>query len=110
MVSDRYVPRRFAIDDQLFGKERLIKWKSEHRLHGSELDQRRASQMQHFAAFAIREALRQSSLYYSIAEYARAVDVSERRMSAVLRGDVVMRIEDLAAAERVLKIQDWTGR
>jgi len=105
MVSDRYVPRRFAIDDQLFGKERVIKWKSTENLDDLEVGQRRAAQIQHHAALAIRAALNRSARYHSVADYARAVDVSERRMAELLRGDIVMRLEDIAVAERVLKIR-----
>ena len=105
MADSRYVPRLFAIDDQLFGKQRVIKWKPSGNSIDSELDQSRAAQMQHGVAFAIHAALRQSARYHSVADYARAVDVSERRMAELLRGDIVMRLEDLATAERVLKIR-----
>lgn len=105
MANSRYVPRWFAFDDQLFGKERAIKWKPDTNLGDLELDQRRAAQMQHNVAFAIRAALGQSARYHSMADYARAADVSERRMTDLLRGDVVMRLEDIATAERVLKIR-----
>ena len=109
MANSRYIPRWFAFDDQLFGKERAIKWKSGGNLEDSELDQRHAAQMQHSVAFAIRETLKRSARYHSMADYARAVDVSERRMTDLLRGDVVMRLEDIAAAERVLKIRFLSG-
>lgn len=108
MANDRYVPRRFAIDDQLFGKERVIKWRPQGEFDGLELDRWRASRMQHLAACIIREVVGQSARYFSIADYARAADVSERRMASMLRGEVVMRLEDLATAERLLKVT-WIG-
>jgi len=110
VASDRYVPRAFAIDDQLFGKQRVIKWRPSDGYTDQERDQLRGSQLQHLVSNVIREALARSTRLHSAADYARAVDVSERRMGALLRGDVVMRLEDIAAAERVLKVTFFDGR
>jgi len=94
IVSDpRYRPRRYTSEPSVFGKAATIAWLPAP--SGSE-DQHLAAKMQHFWARAIAtEAKRRHG---SIKGYAQAVGVDYQRLTKILRGEAVMRLEDIASA------------
>ena len=99
MSDPRFTPRRYTTDPDLFGKARVIGWQSELRsVH--EQDRLAAAQMQHHYAFEIRRRAREK--YKSMNQYAQTCGVSYDRLAKVLRGDAIMRLEDIAQAERLL--------
>jgi len=93
MSDPRYRPRRYSAEPSVFGKARAIAWLPVP--PGSE-DQHLAAQMQHVYAVAI--ATEAKSRYGSLKGYARAVDVDYQRLAKILRGEAVMRLEDIASA------------
>jgi hypothetical protein len=77
-----------------------LQWKKAEILTESELDQLGAAQLQHEYAYRIREALLSSG--QTAKEFAEAHELDNTRFGRVLRGDVLMRFEDVANAERNL--------
>lgn len=99
MSDPRFTPRRYTTDPDLFGKARVVGWQNDLRsVH--EQDRLAAAQMQHDYAFEIRRRVREQ--YKSMNQYAQAFGVSYDRLAKVMRGDAIMRLEDIAQAERLL--------
>ena len=101
MSAPRFQPRRYTDEPQVFGKARNITW----RVAGSDHDatQLVASQMQHDYAVAIRYAIADSP-YRTVKGYAQATGADYQRLSKVLRGEAIMRLEDIADAHRHLGV------
>lgn len=100
MSDPRFRPRQLAApqDRQNFGKVAEISW-----LHGaseSEASQIDAARLQHTLALTITGRLRERG--YSIRTYADLAGVGYDRMAKVLRGEALMRLEDVSDAERLL--------
>lgn len=99
MSGDRYVPRSFSLEPEGFGKVRAIRWKPMSDLTP---DQQAASRMQHLLAVTIRVAIAQQ--HRTVRNYCDATGVSYQRLTAILRGSSVMRLDDIASARRHLRI------
>lgn len=100
MSDPRFQPRLMAVpkDRPYFGKVAGISW-----LEGSTaLDEKRiaTARLQH--AFAVRITDRLRDKGHNVRSYAKLAGVSYDRMAKVLRGEALMRLEDLADAERLL--------
>jgi hypothetical protein len=101
MPDHRYVPRSFFVNDIDFGlpgSELLWKPKANWQGDATE-DQARASSIQHRVAQAINERVSQD--YRSRREFAATVGMDYERLGRVLRGEYVMRLEEIGLAERV---------
>ena len=101
MTDSRYVPRSFAVNPTEFGQKSSIEWVPDLDLSNKALDWLKASQVQHGFARQIRLAIGAS--YDSVQEFADVNELDYRRLSRVLRGEAIMRLDDLAAIERTLK-------
>jgi hypothetical protein len=102
MPTRRYVPRSFFVNDLDFGvpdKELKIKPASAWR-PGSTEDYARASSMQHHIAQAMNERI--EVLYPTRKAFAEGARLDYERLGRVLRGEYVMRLEDIGMAERLL--------
>jgi len=102
MSDSRYVPRAFAVTPAEFGQKSNIEWVSDADLPNKELDWLRASQLQHGFAHQIRVAIGRD--FESVQEFADVNELDYRRLSRVLRGEAIMRLEDLATIERTLSM------
>lgn len=102
MTVKRYEPRSFAVDFHDFGSVRKIRWKAEASLSGAELDYLLASQLQHAYAVRINEQI--AKLHGTMREYANATGHNYQRLGRMLRGEIVMRLDDISNAERHLGI------
>jgi hypothetical protein len=100
MPTPRYVPRSFCVTPSRFGSIERPEWRTGDQTSFLISDQLGASQLQHKCAFAIRQ--RAMERFGSITEFASVAGVNGVRMGRVLRGEIVMKLEDLATAERVL--------
>jgi len=100
MSDSRYVPRSFAVTPTEFGQKSGIEWVPDTDLPNKELDWLRASQLQHGFSRQIRLAIGRD--YESVQEFADVNELDYRRLSRMLRGEAIMRLEDLAAIERTL--------
>ncbi|MEY9777205.1 hypothetical protein [Arthrobacter sp. MW3 TE3886] len=100
MSDPRFHPRKMAAppDRQNFGKVAEISWlKGTTELEVSRIE---AARLQHALALKITSRLRDRG--YSIRSYAELAGIGYDRMAKVLRGDAVMRLEDVSDAERLL--------
>lgn len=98
MTNPRFRPREYLRDPILFGRSEAAVWvEPTSNEEGARL---RAAQLQHQYARRIKIRLRATGL--TIGDFAQAVGGSADRTAKVLRGEVIMRIEDLSEAEFVL--------
>lgn len=95
------------VEPEVFGRA-VVTWKPLARGASEDVrDQLQASKTQHSVVLAMRRIIRQRNL--SVLGYADLNDINYQRLSAVLRGQQVMRLEDIANAERNLGLapEDW---
>jgi len=107
LSDSRYVPRSFAVTPTDFGQKSTIEWVSDADLPNKEIDWLRASQLQHGFARQIRLAIGRE--FESVQEFADVNELDYRRLSRVLRGEAIMRLEELAAVERILTLSVLAG-
>lgn len=104
MSAPRYRPASYTSEPQLFGKALTLDWPElDPAASSSTQDQARASLRQHHMAFRIQDAVRRQ--HGSVQEYASVYGINYQRLTGMLRGVVVMRLEDVANAERNLGIK-----
>ena len=100
MSDPRFQPRLMAAprDRPYFGKVAGISWLE----GGTALEEKRiaTARLQHAFAVKITDRLRDRG--HNVRSYAKLAGVSYDRMAKVLRGEALMRLEDLADAERLL--------
>lgn len=100
MSNPRFRPRDFISDKIGFGLKSRPFWiKVYDPQQQRQLD---AARMQHEWARLIWQALDRRDI--ELAEYARAAGDTSDRLERVLRGQVIMRLEDVATARRLLQI------
>lgn len=102
MSDPRFQPRLMAVpaDRPYFGKVARISWLE----GGTETEEKwiATARLQHALAVKITGTLR--DLGYNVRSYAKLAGVSYDRMAKVLRGEALMRLEDIADAERLLDL------
>ncbi|QEE62450.1 hypothetical protein FVA74_13365 [Salinibacterium sp. dk2585] len=103
MADFRYSPRSFTLDPLDFGKRADIRWRSTEEFDDREVDQLVASRFQHQCAVEVRARIAQR--YPSLSEFADLAGLKYERLARVLRGEVIMRLEDVAMAQRLLGFQ-----
>ncbi len=100
LVSDpRFKPRSFTLDPRGFGKVAQLRWRET----GDAGEETRAitARVQHDFAYAITEAVTRSP-YRTVKAYAQATGTDYQRLTKILRGEAIMRLEDIADAHRHL--------
>ncbi|WP_168626986.1 hypothetical protein [Cryobacterium sp. BB307] len=97
MSEPRYRPRDYCLDWHGFGKALHVRWRP---LTGAEASRIAAARMQHLWAVRIRERARAERIPLKM--YAERVGTSYDRLLKLLRGDLIMRLEDVGMAELVL--------
>lgn len=100
MSAPRFRPRWYTPDPKLFGKAPVIRWNDA--VTDQQATQVVASRIQHDYASAIRAAADQQ--HGNLKAYAEATDADYQRLTRVLRGDAIMRLEDIADAHRHLGV------
>jgi hypothetical protein len=108
--SPRYRPKSYSLDPESYGKG-PVAWRGlSPSASEDEKDQLGASLRQHAIARAIR-AFAQSR-HGSVRKYADVNNINYQRLTGVLRGDLILRLEDIANAERNLglSVEDWAGQ
>lgn len=93
MPSPRYVPRNFATHPAEFGQEWKIEWVQP--AAGNEAAAVGA-RLQHGIAWYTRKAIRRSRDHQSLRSFADANGINYTRLTAMLRGEIVMRLDDAA--------------
>lgn len=102
MSDNRYVPRSFFKNDLDFGKpdtmlvmKDRVDWPV-----GTTEDQARAARLQHLVAQVMLTQI--SARYPSQQAFAAEIGMKPARFGRIVRGDNVMRLEDIGTAERLL--------
>lgn len=99
MSSPRYEPRKYALNPDEFGMYAGATWRAPS--NNEERDRSEAARLQHMYAYVIRKKAR--TKFRTVRGYADACGVSYDRMTKVLRGEAIMRFEDVAQAQRILE-------
>lgn len=100
MTNVRYEPREFSSEPWAFGIARTILWVEVSQDDVRELAQLRASQIQHSVSYEIR--CRYKDRYSTLGDLARGIGTDPLRLSRLMKGRQVMRIEDIASIERAI--------
>lgn len=103
MSDPRFVAAFWCADGpSVFGNKEKIDWKWDAATTDDGLDQLRVAQVHHDLVCRLRSALR--SRHWTIDDYAREVGYSRDRMGKLMRGTAVLRLEDIAAMERLFEL------
>lgn len=104
MTDHRYVPRDFLVQPELFGEPGVaVRWHPKP-AGAPEIDRFLASAIQHSFAARIRAAVKESTRYSSVRDFAKQEGFRYASLSEILRGSGVMRLDHVAAARRTLGI------
>jgi predicted outer membrane protein len=106
MTTPRFEPRSFCQVPENFGRFPL-KWMVLPASNEEANDQLGAAKIQHEVAWRMRSAIAGSE-HRTVQKYARAVGADPTRMGRMLRGTIVMRVEDMISAQRHLGIPIWS--
>ena len=99
MTNPRYRPRDYCLEPELFGKRFELTWRAVEERENARLA---AAQLQNRYAVFIRHQVRTQKKTLEV--YAITADISYDRLMKMLRGDVIMRLEDLGMAHYLLKL------
>ncbi|MEV0572779.1 hypothetical protein AB0H79_09725 [Micrococcus luteus] len=94
------MPRSWARRPELFGRRVDVEWGEA--AAAAELAELDAARRQNVITVAIRRALDEQG--WTIRWYAQQVGCSYDRMTRLLRGEIVMRLQDITDAERILRV------
>ena len=98
MSDPRYVPRSWARQPEQFGRRADISWREPATgVERSELD---AARRQNAITVLIRRALDEQG--HTVRGYAEQTGYGYDRMTKLLRGEIIMRLQDITDAERIL--------
>ena len=97
MSDPRYRPRDFCVRPERFGQVGDVDWKP---AATPDAIRHRAAQMQHEWSKKIRRRMGEEGV--SMKSFARRSGMSYDRVAKILRGDTIMRLEDIAAAQLIL--------
>lgn len=103
MPNPRYVPRLLSLEPLDFGQKPGLLWWDEDDLLAGEVDYLGAAKLQHEFALLVSERIR--GQFKSVTHYASFAGVNYPRLARILRGDVILRLEDVASAQRVLQFR-----
>ncbi|WP_105035168.1 hypothetical protein [Cryobacterium aureum] len=98
MSDPRFKPRAYTTEPNAFGKAASLGWITP--VTEAEDDLCRAAQLQHTYAVRINRRLR--DIHKTVRDYSQMTGIGYDRLAKVLRGDAIMRLEDIAQAERLL--------
>ncbi|GAB2456493.1 hypothetical protein HD599_003249 [Conyzicola lurida] len=100
MSDSKYVPRDFCTDPSMFGRRGGRPQWREDLTSSTDLDQLAASQAQHRYAQQIRAFIK--GRFRTVRNYSDMNELNYARISRMLRGEIVMTLVDVVAAERML--------
>jgi ribosome-binding protein aMBF1 (putative translation factor) len=103
-MSSRFTPAWWcAVDPRDFGAREQIEWKWDQARTDAEIDQLRIAQVHHDVIVRFRAALRERQ--WTQQDYADEVGYTRDRIGKVVRGTALLRLEDLAAMERLFEVR-----
>ena len=95
VTNSKYAPRDSTFEPQGFGRVEQIRWKTG--TLPTEKARAGAAQMQHVYALRIRQRI--DARNWSAAQYAQLAGTSYDRLMKLLRGEIILRLEDIAMAD-----------
>jgi hypothetical protein len=102
VTDTRFRPRAYCDPSGCFGTKRPVTWRTEAKLSVAEVDQREAAKIQDKLARALRASLAADKV--TVVEYADKVGIDPTRLGRILRGDVIIRLEEIVNTERNLRL------
>jgi hypothetical protein len=99
----RYVPRSYTLDYHDFGKKESVRWLDEADLDDLELDRLGGAKLQHVMAVDMNQRI--ARRFLSLRHYAEHTGQKYERLARMLRGEIVMRLDDVANANRHLDLE-----
>ncbi|MBB5633121.1 ribosome-binding protein aMBF1 (putative translation factor) [Cryobacterium mesophilum] len=103
MTTARFRPRDCARTPAAFGYSREIRWADESGASDDRLDQIGTAKLQHEFAYRIRDALAARDL--TVKDFAEMEGQDYFRWRRLLRGEIIMRLEDVTRVERSLELR-----
>jgi len=105
MPDNRYVPRKFFKNDLDFGTPdvKLVLKERTDWPAGATEDQARAAHLQHQVAQVMLTQI--TARYPSIQAFAAEIGMKPARFGRMVRGDNIMRLEDIGTAQRLLGLE-----
>jgi hypothetical protein len=109
MTNPRYRPRDYCLEPELFGKRFELTWceveaRENARLAAAQLQNRYAVLIRHLVRTKYKPLDHKPPKPNPLKIYAIAAGISYDRLMKMLRGDVIMRVEDLGMAHYLLKL------
>ena len=92
------MPRNLSDEPGSFGQAEVLRWKSGESV--GDATRIRAAKLQHFYSIRIRQRIKDKRL--TAKQFASESGISYDRLMKVLRGEMIMRLEDIAAADLIL--------
>lgn len=100
MTAPRFVPRSYALSPKDFGASSQIRWRHVDQLGSGDSINLRVAQIHHVLALRIRNAVAASSR--TVMELADGMGMNHLRLGRLLRGEIVLRFEDVALIDDAL--------
>jgi hypothetical protein len=97
VTAPRYVPNQYCRPSDDFGKRLHLGWRSERDMSASELDQLHGAILHHVIVYSARRAMTMTAI-----KLADEMGLTESRLGRLLRGDIIMRLEDVVSLRRHL--------
>jgi len=107
MSNPRFVPRSYCVTPGSFGSGHEVRWVIRGVQSESARDQLGAAQWQHHCVVQMRAALKEDG--QTVEDHARTVGVNPELLRSILRGDILMRVEDWINARRTLNLPRPAG-
>jgi hypothetical protein len=105
MTNPRYRPRDYCLEPELFGKRFELTWREAEERDNAQLA---AAQLQHEYACFIRKWTRDNG--ESLTTYATRAKTKYDRLVKVLRGEAIMRLDDIGMAHFIFNQDIRLGR
>ena len=107
MTSPRFEPRAYCAVPEHFGRYNTG-WRVPASNNSEAMDQLGAAKIQHQVAWLMRRAIT-GGKHRTIDTYSRSIGADPSRIGRMLRGTIVMRVEDMVSAQRNLGISIWAA-
>lgn len=104
MTDPRFYPRKYCEPPEHFGTARIVTWPDDAGMSASVRDQLGAAKLQHKYARWVRDLLEGDHM--TVETFANIIDMNYTRLGRILRGDIVMRVEDIVNFDRNLKLRN----
>lgn len=101
MGAPRFEPRKYCSTPELFGRYGELEWPAVS--DGERVLQRDCAQLQHRFSLAVRLSLKERGT--TLRKYAAELGLDYGRLGRVMRGEIVMKLEDIMRASRRLGLE-----